>query len=228
MNEEQVKAWNEMLIQALDTPEGALSKARANLLHNDQPPKTMTETEIKFNIEKKKTILVDMDNTIVNLNKGLFDALNHTDPILAHKCLHRKEFEFTGEDEKIIRPIMNAANFFLNLEPMVGAIETIKEWMKTHNVYFCTRPLMRYEHCVKEKYQWIEKHFGAEAVRYLILCKDKTMIEGHILIDDAPIISGHCTPKWKHILFSQSYNLLQIDKPRVVNWQATTLSNLFL
>lgn len=37
---------------------------------------------------------------------------------------------------------------------------------------------------------WVEKHFGPEFLEHVILTRDKTIVSGHVLIDDRPDIVG--------------------------------------
>lgn len=40
------------------------------------------------------------------------------------------------------------------------------------------------------QFRWIEKHLGKHWCDKIIITKDKTMANGHLLIDDKPNISG--------------------------------------
>ena len=51
------------------------------------------------------------------------------------------------------------------------------------------------QHCVTEKYQWVDKYLGKKAVTQLMLTKDKTIVHGDILIDDKPLIKGLDEPR---------------------------------
>lgn len=42
------------------------------------------------------------------------------------------------------------------------------------------------------QFEWIDKHLGPEWLDKIVLTKDKTMVNGHILIDDRPNIKGKC------------------------------------
>ena len=65
---------------------------------------------------------------------------------------------------------------------------------------------MQLQHCVTEKYQWVEKYLGKSAVSQLMLTKDKTIVHGDILIDDKPLIKGLDEPRWFHFLFTAAHN----------------------
>ena len=69
---------------------------------------------------------------------------------------------------------------------------------------------------------------GSDSAR-MIITRDKTQVQGDILVDDKPRVSGSRTPSWKHVLFSQSYNQGMEGKGRLSVWTewADTLSKSF-
>ena len=82
------------------------------------------------------------------------------------------------------RMIMKEKGFFLSLEPIDGAIDTVKRLSKKHDIWFCSKPHSEYKNCVLEKYMWIEKYFGKEWTKKIILTHSKSLVYGDILIDD--------------------------------------------
>ncbi len=87
-------------------------------------------------------------------------------------------------------------------------------------VKICTSPLSSYDHCVLEKYQWVEEHLGRGFTKRIIFSKDKTLIHGDFLIDDNPEPEKDkaLTPVWKHIIFDYPYNQSIKDKKRLETW----------
>jgi 5'(3')-deoxyribonucleotidase len=75
--------------------------------------------------------------------------------------------------------------FFTELEPLDGAIESVEK-LKTlnHEIYFLTAPSYKNPHCYMEKRLWIEKYFGLEACKNLIIARNKGLVTGDYLIDD--------------------------------------------
>ena len=68
--------------------------------------------------------------------------------------------------------------WFLSLKPVPGAIETFQYLKKRDDieVFICSSPCTNYKYCVTEKYQWVEKHLGKDAIGCLMLTKDKTIV----------------------------------------------------
>lgn len=74
--------------------------------------------------------------------------------------------------------------FFHNLEPIKDAIYAVVELQKSFDVYFLTAPSTKNPLCYMEKRLSIEKWFGFEACKKLIICENKSLVKGHFLIDD--------------------------------------------
>lgn len=117
-----------------------------------------------------------------------------------------------------------APGFFLGLEPLPGALDAVRamDALPDTEVFICTSPLLKYQHCVGEKYQWVEKHLGPRFVERIILTRDKTVVSGDLLIDDKDTIRGQEeTPSWEHILFTCCHNQ-HLDLPptrrRLSSW----------
>jgi 5'-nucleotidase len=169
-------------------------------------------------------ILVDMDGPLADYEKGFLDIWREKFSDLDFiKLEDRREFylhhDYPKEMSENIRSICSAPGFFLNLPAMAGAREAIEEMKnKGHEVFICTSPMNEYTNCVLEKYQWVEKNLGLEWTKKLILTKDKTLVQGSILIDDRPIIHGAGQPTWEHILFDMPYNRDVDLKQRRLTW----------
>ncbi|KAJ1437226.1 5'-deoxyribonucleotidase [Ochromonadaceae sp. CCMP2298] len=79
----------------------------------------------------------------------------------------------------------NAQGFFINLEPMAGALEALKAMEREGlELYICTSPIKSSRYCAQEKLDWVREHLGEEWLDRVILCQDKTTVVGDILIDD--------------------------------------------
>uniref|UniRef100_A0A8V5HG44 Uncharacterized protein n=1 Tax=Melopsittacus undulatus TaxID=13146 RepID=A0A8V5HG44_MELUD len=96
------------------------------------------------------------------------------------------------------------------------------QFLFSTEVFICTSPLQNYEHCILEKYKWVEKHLGAEFVKRIILTQDKTIVSVDLLFDDKDTITGaELKPSWEHILFTCCHNRhIQLQAPcrRLLSW----------
>ncbi len=169
-------------------------------------------------------ILVDMDNTLAEFDVWLLDQWKKLYPDEFFVPLEKRRAFHPHKDypehlqEKMYN-LCHSKGFIRHLPPTPGGIEAVKEMLaEGHDVRFCTSHLFEYDHCVLEKYQWIEEHFGAPFVDRIILTRDKTLIRGDILIDDKPEILGLAAPSWEHILYDRPHNR-QVEDKRRLTWQ---------
>ena len=107
-----------------------------------------------------KRIFIDMDDTICDFI-GPFKS-----------DLFREKFP------------QSKIGFFLSLEPLPNAIESVKKLNDTYDVWFLTRPSIKNINCYTEKAEWIKKHFGEDMLEKLIICPNKSLVKGDYLIDD--------------------------------------------
>jgi 5'-nucleotidase len=172
-------------------------------------------------------ILVDMDNTLAEFDKALLTSWQklypdeYFVPLEERRTFHpHKDYPEHLQDK--VQAICHTEGFIRSLPPAPGGIEAVNAMIaEGHNVRFCTSHLSEYDHCVLEKYQWIEAYFGAPEVDRIILTRDKTLIRGDLLIDDKPVINGAVTPTWEHILYDRPHNRDMTDKRRLTwnNWR---------
>ncbi|KAK1330840.1 hypothetical protein QTO34_008778 [Cnephaeus nilssonii] len=177
-------------------------------------------------------VLVDMDGVLADFEGGLLRAFRRRFPEEPHVPLDQRRGFFAREQYRALRPdladkvasVYETPGFFLGLEPIPGALEAMQEMHAMHDteVFICTSPLMKYEHCVGEKFSWVDKHLGPQFVERTIVTRDKTVILGDLLIDDKDTILGNEeTPAWEHILFTCCHNqhlALAPPKRRLLSW----------
>ena len=108
----------------------------------------------------RKIVYVDMDNTICDFLTPFKSG----------------QFKLKYPQSKI--------GFFLDLEPLEGALEGIKTLQQKYDVWILTRPSIKNTNCYTEKAEWIKKYFGENFLEKLILCPNKSLVKGDYLIDD--------------------------------------------
>lgn len=172
-------------------------------------------------------ILLDQDGVLADFDAAFCMAWTqqgHAWPVVTPD--QRKAF-YVREDypeawRSKVDAIYTTPGFFLNLPPLPGALEGVAQMLaEGHDVRICTSPLNAYEHCVLEKYRWIERHLGAAMVQRMMVTKDKTLVHGDVLIDDKPKISGARTPTWQHVVLDQPYNRdAQGPRMRWTDWRS--------
>lgn len=140
-----------------------------------------------------KTIYIDMDDVICDF-KGAYE-------------IYRREFPNIEYPQSI-------AGFFENLKPIKDAIEVVSELRNSdnYNIYILTAPSTRNPLSYTEKRIWVENYFDYDLTKRLIICPNKGLLKGDLLIDDNIEGKGQedfeglvihfgteNIPSWKHI-----------------------------
>jgi len=171
-------------------------------------------------------VLIDQDGPLADLEQGFLDAWQLAFPNEVFVPLEERTARFVDQDypphlRAQVQWILHQPGFYLNLPAVPGSIEAVYELLDLkHEVFICTTPLPAFEHCVLEKYLWVQKHLGRNFTRKLIFTRDKTLVRGQVLIDDNPEIGGLETPEWEHVIFDCPQNKgVAPDKRRLLGWE---------
>lgn len=126
------------------------------------------------NVIKPKTVIyVDMDDVMctyseaINSFKTLFPVENDPDNIQYQYPQSRPEF----------------FNNLLDRPDAVKYVNMLRENSR-YEVYILTAPSYRNPHCYTGKRLWVEKYFDLDFCQNLIICNNKGLCKGDILIDD--------------------------------------------
>ena len=170
-------------------------------------------------------ILVDQDDVLADFDGRVREILNQKYPGSAGLLRYDQKTTTYYEDQRtagldtLTQSIYQEKGFYVSLNPIPGGKEALNEMKQQGaDVFICTSPIFAYEHCVLEKYHWVKDYFGREWTGKMILARDKTIVQGDILIDDNPAIKGVGQPVWEHIVYDQKYNR-HIKEKRRLTWQ---------
>ncbi|XP_076209776.1 LOW QUALITY PROTEIN: 5'(3')-deoxyribonucleotidase, cytosolic type [Aptenodytes patagonicus] len=177
-------------------------------------------------------VLVDMDGVLADFEGAVLRGFRARFPgeprveLAARRGFSvREQYGCLREDLGAkVASVYESPGFFLGLDPIPGALEAMQEMihMQDTEVFICTSPLRKYEHCIVEKYKWVEKHLGPEFVERIILTRDKTVVSADLLFDDKDTIRGaELNPSWEHVLFTCCHNRhvqLQAPRRRLLSW----------
>lgn len=113
----------------------------------------------------RKIVYVDIDNTIADFTSAYMD--------------YKSKFPEQPYPQSQV-------GFFLNLKLIDNLVPRFLYLIEKlgYEVWILTRPSVRNPLCYTEKRLWLEKHFGYEICERLILCTDKSLLRGDLLIDD--------------------------------------------
>ncbi len=182
------------------------------------------------------TVIFDMDEVLVDWEKGFALRFKEKFPHLEYKSVEEREHwwlpnNYSEDIREAIGHIAFEEEFFLNLHPKEGALEAVK-WVfdQGFGMAICTSPLWTRDakiisRCIAEKILWIDKYFGEltplfnpESKLQITMTHDKTLVHGDILIDDRPEITGKCQPTWEHLLFDNGHKFNDGCLQERINW----------
>jgi len=171
---------------------------------------------------KGKLVLIDMDNVLFRFDGEFTRRLTERCPELKHinyeqSAEYDLERLYPPQYKKSIRSVWYEKGFFRSLPLMIGALEALAEISKKNEVFICTSPIDS-PYCKPEKRASIEEKLGAKWLARIKFAMDKTRVEGDMLIDDKPEITGVKIPLWEHVIFDHMYNHHIADKRRIT-WQ---------
>lgn len=194
-----------------------------------------------------KPILIDMDGVIADFTNGVRNTFAKIHPDLVEHFPEEKDIksfyiEDSIEDESVrlmmkekIGKLIDRQPIFLCLSPLENAVSGVEQLRKTfqNDVFFCSSPHVPNKDGYADKATWIDMFFPGWGCKNLILTKDKTLVDGIVLIDDKPNPIGNYEAKWKHVVFNQPWNSEGSDdfektegKYRMMDWSKSELDNL--
>lgn len=123
---------------------------------------------------RKPIIYVDLDGVVADLGKEMDK--------------HIPDWRTTPDDDKKDKQVnemcQNNPGIFLHLEPIIGAVDAVKELFRYFEVYFLSTPMWTLPRSYSDKRLWVEKYWGEDAKKRLILSHRKDLNIGDYLIDD--------------------------------------------
>ena len=101
-------------------------------------------------------------------------------------CLYTEARNSALEDNPRISYPQSQYGFFRNLAPIGEGVSVVRNLIKDsrYEVHILTAPSYKNPLCYTEKRDWVEKYFGEEFCKHLIICHNKGLIKGDYLIDD--------------------------------------------
>lgn len=191
-------------------------------------------------------ILIDQDGVLADFVTGLYDVLKWytstelyallPDPTkLTTFYIHESVDTGNKAHDELLKQVIceivdNHNSLFLDLPVMQGALHYVKQLKveaakESMDVVICTAPHVKNRTCHSDKVNWVRLKLDELWAKHMILTHDKTLVQGLVLVDDKPVITGAITPTRRHIVFDSSYNQ-GIVGPRVFGWNEQTVATI--
>lgn len=167
---------------------------------------------------QKKKLFLDMDDVMSDTGQAILDLYNHhfetkhSKVSLASNNLWEEEM---ASQYLTIRDQLHKPGFFANLDVMDGAVEVVKELNNKYEVYIASAA-MEFPNSLKEKHEWLSQHFPFIHWKNMILCGDKSILKGDILIDDH--LKNLAVFDGQTLLFDAMHNQKTEGHQRVKSW----------
>lgn len=168
---------------------------------------------------KKLRILIDMDATICDLHSGWLDLINkELDLSLSINDITKWDFHIHLNLPESIYSLLDRPNLFFDAKVIDQADIYMPYIWNKYDCYIVSAASYSND-AVREKWRWLQKHFPFVDKTKVIFAKDKSVINGDYLIDDA-IHNIENFPN-RTIMYSQPWNLSYKDNKmiRVSSWK---------
>lgn len=164
----------------------------------------------------KKTIAIDMDNVIVDIETNWINRYEKEFGIRVEKdYLIGKPEDEAFPDPIAARSLLYQPGFFRNAPVIPGAVQALIELGKDFDI-FIVSAAMEFPNSLPEKYDWLAEHCPFISWKNIIFCGDKSVIATDFLIDDHLKNLDFC--KGIPVLFTAGHNVHVNRHHRVNNW----------
>lgn len=166
---------------------------------------------------KKKTIAIDMDGVLADIEVQLIEHYNKANGTsLSKESIQGLEEEEAFNDRTLLREVLNADNFFRSLPVMPDAVESLRRLQENFEV-FIVSAATEFPVSLAEKVAWLAEHFPFIKWENIILCGSKRIINTDYMIDDHCKNLDYCIGK--PIMFTAFHNVNKTHHLRVNNWK---------
>jgi len=164
------------------------------------------------------TIFVDMDEVIADTYGAHIEIYNteFNQQLNTQICLGCEVWQkVPKEHQESIRLHATRQGFFRDLNPIKDSQEVLKELSEKHEVYIASAA-MQFPNSLEEKSNWLDEYFPFIPWKKRILCGDKHILSGDVLIDDRSYNLKHFDGR--SILFTSPHNINSNGYERANSW----------
>ncbi|EAR14777.1 5'(3')-deoxyribonucleotidase [Robiginitalea biformata HTCC2501] len=168
--------------------------------------------------EIRMVVFVDMDEVLADTYGAHIERFNKRfgATLSREQCMGGEVWQQIPEHRETLWQHYFEPGFFRDLRPLPDSREVLEEIVSRHQVYIASAA-MQFPDSLKEKHEWLDEHFPFIHWRNRILCGDKHILRGDVLIDDR----SHNLEKFqgRSILFTSPHNIHTTGFERADNWQ---------
>ena len=164
------------------------------------------------------TIFIDMDEVIADTYGAHIEIYNaeFDQQLNIQSCLGSEVWQKVPvEHQESIRQHARRRGFFRGLQPITDSQDIVKELSKKYEVYIASAA-MEYPNSLEEKSKWLDEYFPFLPWKKRILCGDKRILFGDVLIDDRSYNLESF--QGRTILFTSPHNVNSNGYERANNW----------
>ncbi len=165
------------------------------------------------------TLFVDMDEVLADTYMAHIEIYNKDfgENLTVEDCMGKDVWKCVpAERQQSVRDHARQEGFFRSLAPIKDSVEVMKELTSKYQVFIASAA-MQFPNSLKEKSDWLDEHFPFISWQNRILCGDKHILKGDILIDDRSY--NLQLFKGRSILFTSPHNIHSNGFERLNNWE---------
>lgn len=164
-------------------------------------------------------LFIDMDEVMADTYGAHVEIYNrdYDENLTLEICMGKEVWHTVPEDRKTsVRNHARNRGFFRDLNPITDSRSVLKALNERYEVYIASAA-MQFPNSLEEKAEWLDEHFPFIPWQRRILCGDKHILRGDILIDDR---SYNLTEfDGRPLLFTSPHNIHTTGIERVNNWK---------
>lgn len=164
------------------------------------------------------TLFVDMDEVIADTYNAHIEIYNRdfNGSLTSDDCMGSEVWQKVAADhQQSIRDHARTKGFFRVLKPISDSKEILRQLSEKYDVYIASAA-MQFPNSLEEKSEWLDEHFSFIPWQKRILCGDKHILKGDILIDDRSYNLESF--EGRSLLFTSPHNINTNGIERVNNW----------
>lgn len=164
------------------------------------------------------TLFVDMDEVLADTYGAHIRFYNdvYNESLSKEDCLGGEVWQSVPKERQTsIHEHCYEKGFFRNLKPIENSIEVMRELDKNYDIYIASAA-MQFPNSLEEKHYWLEEYFPFIPWQQRILCGNKHILKGDILIDDRKYNLESF--EGRSLLFTSPHNVNTNGFERVNTW----------